>query len=215
MRVVKYIMIPFMFVSCNGGKDYQKSLDNEVKYGLIMHFIMNVAKPITVVDMMDGTVKAEEEGSTNYYYKKCLQGQVYRQVENDCQGTGSESDNYGAVQLQYCDAADNSCNGNENYNSLNGNGNLDGNGNSEAYKSCYTDTTLGRDWKVPTYYRDIFRTPYRETIYSHIVSKDLKLWTSSSSSYNSELAEYVAARLNSYNDESKTNRNYVLCFSYE
>ncbi|MCP5494325.1 MAG: hypothetical protein H7A23_07195 [Leptospiraceae bacterium] len=27
--------------------------------------------------------------------------------------------------------------------------NLDGNGNSEAYKSCYTDTTLGRDWKVP------------------------------------------------------------------
>ena len=175
-----------------------------------MYFILYGTRPIMVEDMMNGSVIAKSKSTEGdivvYYYKKCLQGQVYRQAENDCQGTGSESDNYGAVQLQYCDKADNSCNGGKDYVTLNGSG------SSEAYDSCNSDTLLNRKWKVSNSFGEIFDSPYKNTIYSHIVYKGLKIWSSYSGA--SKVAKYVEPQI--YSDyANKTNRLYVLCSSDE
>ena len=41
--------------------------------------------------------------------KKCLQGQVYRSAQNDCKGTGSAADYYGAQKFQWCPTNDGAC----------------------------------------------------------------------------------------------------------
>ena len=40
---------------------------------------------------------------------KCLMGQVYRKEQNDCKGTGTASNFYGAQKLQLCVDSDSSC----------------------------------------------------------------------------------------------------------
>lgn len=74
------------------------------------------------------------------YFKKCLQGQIYREVENDCRGTGSAEDNWGAVKYQFCPTNDDACD-------------LEGEGVADPAKSpaaiaCAEDTTTGKEWRL-------------------------------------------------------------------
>lgn len=222
-NIIMIVVIILFLCSCLGygeKDDTQEAVENGAQLGLLLYFFQ-VLLPTKVIDMEDGTVKSlvSISDSDNYFYfKKCLQGQVYRESENDCKGTGSEDDNYGAVQLQYCDTADNSCNGGENEDVL------DGSGNSEAYDSCNSDTFLNKDWKVPYFFGYIFDSPYYETIYNTIATKELKIWLSQSSRINSEFAKCKncdeCKNCNDYTDYGgtygkKTNRYYVLCSANE
>lgn len=213
MKTVKYVLILITLVGCHNDGGYQQSLDNEAKGAIILTLgdILRKANEITytydVTDQMDGSVMLQETSSKGdvktYYYKKCLQGQVYRQTENDCMGTGNETDLYGAVKLQYCDKADNSCNGGEDK------GILDGNGKSEAYKSCDSDTTLGRKWEVAEYHILIFSI----SMYKELSSKNIKVWRNKS--IHESLATYsnVGSSSTVFTSTNKTDKLNVLCIS--
>jgi len=45
----------------------------------------------------------------NFLVKKCIQGQVYRQTENDCKGAGSADNYWNAQKFQWCSNNDKSC----------------------------------------------------------------------------------------------------------
>lgn len=204
MKAFIYILILSFFITCNDDGGYRDSLDNTVVFGLIMHYFMNL-DPTSVVDMKNGTVRVSFNGDSYVFYKKCLQGQVYREEENDCKGTGSETDFYGAVQLQYCDTADNSCDSGY-Y--------LDGSGNSEAYNSCDSDYTLGLRWKVLRYFSEkIFKSKTGKNIYYYMFNTELKVWEASSES--DKLAQCTDFPNVTNCEDTKTNSNYVLCRSSE
>ncbi len=108
-------------------------------------------------DQCNGTVKFEGVAGTfggqvytaqNLIFMKCSQGQVWNSENNDCTGTGNTGDNFGASSIyEYCNAADNSCNGGTNF------GVLDGGGTSTAYTTCNTLSFAGKmsgSWRVPT-----------------------------------------------------------------
>ena len=113
-----------------------------------------------VVDNMDGTISLvsysslgadfcptpfgkTEDISIVYYIKKCIQGQVYRQAQNDCKGIGNAANYYGAQKLQWCTTNDRSCE------KLDGNGSyiLD-NTKSPAGISCAGETMLNKKWGI-------------------------------------------------------------------
>ena len=75
--------------------------------------------------------------------KKCLQGQIYRSTENDCQGTGTSDDNFGALTLQYCASDDDSCK------DTSGTNGIASTELSPASASCASDTTDGKSWILP------------------------------------------------------------------
>ncbi|MCB1159776.1 MAG: hypothetical protein KDK45_19910, partial [Leptospiraceae bacterium] len=143
-------LILSLFIFCDTNEDPSHDAVNNsiIFYGSLLQWEYEYKKTdYHYIDKKDGTVELNiirrgDNASlgTIAILKKCLQGQVYRKEENDCKGTGSESDYYGAQQLQFCDKLDYSCTG-EDYT-------LNGNGNSEAYKSCDAETLLGRKWKV-------------------------------------------------------------------
>lgn len=77
--------------------------------------------------------------SVQYYVKKCVQGQVYRHTQNDCQGTGNAANYYNAQKYQRCITNDTNCD------------QLDANGyylidytKSPAGVSCRTDITANK-----------------------------------------------------------------------
>lgn len=105
-------------------------------------------------DTKQGTII---DRSIGLEWKKCSQGQVFREKENDCQGSvnGSllnpwDQYKYGAIPFNYCNLPTNQCNTlplpqvlKEVY---------DPGTYSEVYLSCSTDKTAGKaGWRVPTY----------------------------------------------------------------
>jgi len=62
-----------------------------------------------------------------YYIKKCIQGQVYRSTQNDCKGTGTAENYWGAQKFQFCSE----------------NGKCDET-TSPAYLACSNDNNLNR-----------------------------------------------------------------------
>ncbi|MCB1180082.1 MAG: DUF1566 domain-containing protein [Leptospiraceae bacterium] len=103
----------------------------------------------TFYDQMNGTIYFTGSDSYTEYagksviFMKCSQGQVWNSSQNDCTGTGSSADNYGATNtFQFCDASNNSCD----------TGTLNGTGNSSVYDSCNSiGTFAGRTgWRAPT-----------------------------------------------------------------
>jgi hypothetical protein len=118
---------------------------------ILLGYLLNTG----LEDTKQGTILDQANGLE---WKKCSQGQVYRQSHNDCQGStsfGSDLspiDQYkrGAGIFNYCSIAANLCNAitvpmvlvpSREPTAI-----------SEAYLSCGTDTTAGKTgWRVPTY----------------------------------------------------------------
>jgi len=97
-----------------------------------------------VGDKLDGTVYVSSSAKT---YTKCTIGQEYQSEQNDCKGTGDESNKWGAVKLQFCSANDNSC----------GDGAvLNGNGVSQVWNACATLTKYGGSWSLPATNMDLY-----------------------------------------------------------
>lgn len=78
------------------------------------------------------------------YFKKCMQGQVYRSVENDCQGTGNSGDLWGAQLFQLCATTSP-----EDCIMRDGQGDrvIDP-ATSPAAQSCAADSTAGKSWAL-------------------------------------------------------------------
>ncbi len=129
------------------GKKEKESMSSKVT--LMCYFVRLLGGPsgYKVVDNNDGTVALvsysslgadfcpppfgkTESINVKYYIKKCIQGQVYRQAQNDCKGTGTAANYYGAQKLQMCPTTS-TC--------------IDS--DSPAMISCINDTTAGKAWK--------------------------------------------------------------------
>lgn len=102
------------------GKKEKESTYSKVTQMCYFTALLGGPSGYKVVDNNDGTValvnysslgvdgcpppfgKIESILSIKYYIKKCIQGQVYRQAQNDCKGTGTAANYYGAQKLQMC-----------------------------------------------------------------------------------------------------------------
>lgn len=136
-----------------------------------------------------------ETKTYNLTIKKCLQGQVYRQEENDCKGTGSADDHYGAQKYQWCETNDTSCDDDET--------------KSPAKASCLNDNTAGRSWKLLSV--DTIYNVYEDliSINDGIPSGDSDYYWNP---YSSNTSEAEASTLRGNTDTfSKDTYLYVLC----
>lgn len=112
--------------------------------GLTLQNGMNDSNSGTVIDKYTGLE-----------WKKCTQGQSYRNDTNDCQGTSNGTLNnptdpylYGSVAMNYCSLRSNSCNS-LGFPMMLVSSPTD-NASSEIYTSCDLDTFNGKtDWRVP------------------------------------------------------------------
>jgi hypothetical protein len=112
----------------------------------------NSGEKAEVIDNKDGTLNytyikwsstagiyTETRGKT-ILVRRCLIGQVYRPEQNDCRGTGTESDTWGATRYEWCPTNDTSC-------EVNG---IADPTKSPAAKACAEDTFLGKKWRLPS-----------------------------------------------------------------
>jgi len=105
---IVFLLLIVSFVACwNDDGGYQDSLDNQSKMGLLQIILGSkrcLPTSYEVSDLQDGSLRFKIMGecAAIYYYKKCLQGQVYRKTENDCKGIGDASNLYGAQELRMC-----------------------------------------------------------------------------------------------------------------
>lgn len=189
----------------------------------------------TFTDMCDGTIKlvitAGTYGGNTYtsrtmYFTKCSQGQVWNSSSNDCAGTGSSGDNYGATVFPYCNGMNNNCNGGTN------SGILDGGGTSGAYIACSGTILAGKSWRVPTKEElkllvectdqsipndgsdcgvGNYTSPTFNNLFSNTVS--YSYWSSSGSSASSSRAWYIDFRYGFVDYIYKTYNYYIRCAS--
>jgi hypothetical protein len=104
------VFLLFILSYCSYFDDggYQESLDNQSRLGLLQILLGSSKRCLPtgyeISDLQDGRLRLSILGecAAIYYYKKCLQGQVFRKIENDCKGVGDISNLYGALQLRMC-----------------------------------------------------------------------------------------------------------------
>ena len=119
---MKYLIIIILFINCTlfpSQSDASKKRDSAIMSFLLCTFARAPFERYVSKDNMDGTVTIRIEkvsgcglvNSTSLWtvMKKCLQGQVYRSAQNDCKGSGSSADYYGAQRFQWCPTNDEGC----------------------------------------------------------------------------------------------------------
>ncbi|MCB1194257.1 MAG: hypothetical protein KDK90_27725 [Leptospiraceae bacterium] len=157
VRVIKIlwvILFVSLFVNCLPpiSNPFEKEKEYSVLEQLVGPCLAGLGKTdesyYEVEDKNDGTLEVVKHNKTTYcfglwgtvhrsygqyFIKKCIQGQVYRSEQNDCKGTGSASDYYGAQKYQWCPTNDTSCNSDLK--------------NSPANATCLNDLTASKGWK--------------------------------------------------------------------
>lgn len=153
---MKYLIIIILFINCTLFPSQQsqasKKRDSVIMSFLLCTFARAPFERYVSKDNMDGTINIRIEKvsgcglvnsvSSGTLLKKCLQGQVYRQAQNDCKGTGSAADYYGAQKFQWCPTNDGSCD--------TGTGSLDVT-ISPIGKTCSFENLMNRKWSVISY----------------------------------------------------------------
>jgi hypothetical protein len=91
--------------------------DDYFNFCFLGAIVQGISKEISIVDNQDGTISLAEfdifgsslcgtrrrlNQKTLIRNKKCIHGQVYRRAENDCKGTGTASNFFGATKVQFC-----------------------------------------------------------------------------------------------------------------
>lgn len=159
------LFAPFLLIQCSllTPPSTDKSEEGLGIYMLFCGLDSYVLNPGGGFDQLDGTVLFKNTvyshhsgicgGDTpprHFYIKKCVQGQVYNSASNDCRGTGTEGNFWGAQQYVYCPANDTSC---ENPGNLNGYSGYDFADpvKSPAAAACASDTTAGLKWRMGEY----------------------------------------------------------------
>ncbi len=92
--------------------------------GMLFNFCMMSAtgsESLTYTDLGNGVIERRVDRVTKTacgsfpaagtlgHIKKCVQGQVFRSAQNDCRGTGTAGDNWGAQRYQFCTTNDTAC----------------------------------------------------------------------------------------------------------
>ena len=225
---MKYLVIIILLINCTLFPSQQSQASkNREQLGhlfLLSCIILPPAKTeeVTAVDKMDGTIEIQQntfrscgfggktlESSKVGYLKKCIQGQVYRSAQNDCKGTGSAADYYGAQKFQWCPTSDGACD----YKGLGDFYTIDSS-LSPAGNSCLNDGLKNIRWSI------LGKTISKDFLVKHINRTDeIPLNTSNYFWKN----DYSLAKIDSAVSinisipdspllQSKNSYNYVLCF---
>ncbi len=198
-----------VFVNACGASDGPDPNDSILLYGT-WYILTYTVLTRSLSDNKDGTTTLT---TTNAFgqvvsrglFKRCAQGQVYRALPvNDCRGSGTAADGYGAAKLQWCSTDDLACNPNW---AAHVSGSM-----SEIYVSCTGDSTAGASW-YPALKEDLFSAGNFRQVYSE-VSDGHEFWLAQHSGVPfHELAEAViiapaGIRLM---DANKTLKKMVFC----
>ena len=224
LTFISMLMLLSLF-SCKGFEDDSWKM-------MIMPVLLTVCNGPDVfstvfTDLQDGTIKREERydfygGCNNetheirsvVYIKKCLQGQVYRSAQNDCQGTGTSPD-WGAVKYQFCPTNDRACDmivqDEDGYDIY-----VADPTKSPAAMSCAGDTTARKSWRMPAIFGDLnfpvdIRPYFPEIPYgsSNLIWKNKPYFTTTSVTYSFDTSGIIV----SGNYVDKNLSHYVQCFS--
>ncbi len=174
---------------------------------------------LSIVDILTGTNSPAcpwfNSGRlvANVYFtiKKCVQGQVFRQSQNDCKGIGTAANNYGAIKFQWCETNDLSCT------------KLDSKGKrvidstkSPAGKSCATEGFI----LVTAFYNDFRNPKLREQLLTMLTdapkTENDYYWTEDPSfiQLSSDIVNYEQSAYRLKNPSNNFNLNsshYIFC----
>ncbi|MCB1194139.1 MAG: hypothetical protein KDK90_27125 [Leptospiraceae bacterium] len=210
-KIYLLFLVLIISVQCNK-PNFSKYRQERIAIGIFFHGLLpSLSEPPpappddTFVDNKDGTISLYDEETYEFVnFKKCLQGQIYRIEQNDCQGTGDSSDNYGANLLSYCNTDDNSCNETKNYT-------LISTDSSQIYLSCKNDTLNNKTWRVIdlSYLTSMLKETEFDSFYAEY-PRNGHCWTNKASSSDSGQAYYVSYIYGSQTGR-KTLTKYLLC----
>ena len=132
--------------------------------------------------------------------RRCLIGQVYRSVQNDCQGTGTKETYWGTSELQWCPTNDRSCE-------------KDGKADpviSPAAKACADDMFAVKKWTLPS--KDdglsVLMSNLSGEFYNFGFHYIATTWLIESVSEEKALA---ARALYNFRERNKNSRGVILC----
>jgi hypothetical protein len=139
---------------------------------------------------------------------RCLPGQVYRSDENDCKGTGNETDSYGAQKYAFCESEDTSCESDYRADPQ----------ISPAAMACANLNGIGLHWELAdTEIVHSFFPKKNEILTSLIPLVDSEIFWSAQASEEKNLAYSFQLLTDQYKliKEIKTSSHYVICVAYE
>ncbi|MCB1160182.1 MAG: DUF1566 domain-containing protein, partial [Leptospiraceae bacterium] len=160
--------------------------------------------PPNFTDNLDGTIT---DNNTGLMWMKCSQGQGWLQAQNDCQGKGSSTDNYGAdlKRLQFCPSNNSACD----------NGAILTSG--ALFDECNNLTFAGKtNWRVPTIQElesiiDKSISPFINNLFLDTVAS--YYWRSTTCAPSTTGAWYVFFSDGVVGGSVKTGNYYVRCVS--
>lgn len=224
---MKALILLFLLLSCTPPwveENDKKANQNYVFIALFMG--LSEQRNYSLTDNNDGTLAFSVKNGfggllRSYTIKKCLQGQVYRSAQNDCQGAGTSANGWNASLLNYCGTNDDGCNPTGQF-VPNVKSYVYG-ANSQIYTSCNNDTTKSLSWYVLNLYRGVAFSQddviqlFKENLYQNVnnsLPTDLEntgLWTASS--YYTQSATFVKKNNSLFdrNESDKTILKYSLC----
>jgi hypothetical protein len=109
--------------------------------------IEDVGSYVIMASYLEDFASCSYKVSKKWALKKCLQGQVYREVESDCKGTGNPSNLWGAQVYKYCPENNTSCE-TENITDYGVTLYYAGPVKSPAAGSCNAETVAGMKWSL-------------------------------------------------------------------
>lgn len=180
-----------------------------------------LANNTTYADTGNGTIL---DNALNLEWKKCSQGQSFRQAQNDCQGTTNPTDYtpedqylYGATAYNYCNVPGNTCNSLSIPQTLLAS--TTENVYSEAYNSCDNEVFDGKsDWRVPAAIElQSLTSSGKTSLVSYFPNTATSYYWSSWGNEEDDTgytAEAISFREDSFGEEEhiiKTRKLYVIC----
>ncbi|MCB1194140.1 MAG: hypothetical protein H7A23_11120 [Leptospiraceae bacterium] len=212
----------WLYMLCGGSKESTRIEPEytDLKNGMILYTskYINHSANICVGDYVPEVLDSVH----HVYYKKCVQGQVYREEQNDCKGTGDASNYYGAEKFPFCDTNDSSCQSDSNEADpfL-----------SPAAQTCYYDGFQGKTWKMfdgnqnAAYYEDSYtellidyipRETFQELFPDLPIGDSVYYWDLNSASSTTAYRYTINSSGElSYDKENNTSSYYVICVSEE
>jgi len=144
------LLVMVLFLRCYNAKKEKKEIEKfDRDFFLFSALFTSTGETWSVKDNNDGTLVfnytmyinhglIREEKSNSHFIRKCLIGQTYDPVANNCRGTGTYVTTWDAKLFPFCHRLDYSCENNG----------IADNQLSPAAQACATDSYLGKKWRL-------------------------------------------------------------------